>query len=295
MNIVVIAGGTGLIGSQLTHHLRTNGMEVRVLSRSPKKEGEYHWNPKNDEIDLKAFEGVTHIVNLTGASISDHRWTDERKKLLYNSRIGTTEFLYKYAKGLTSLKKYISASGINCYGYNHPKREHLEDDPFGEDYLSQLVKAWEESADLFNTSCQVVKMRCAVVLSTEGGALDQMLKPINLGLGAALGSGKQLMPWIHIEDLVSAYTFAITSNMHGAYNVVAACDTNEKITNTLARVNDRKIILPNIPEFLLKLRFGEMASILIESMNASNEKLLRDGFTFNYKTIEEALNQLFDK
>jgi uncharacterized protein (TIGR01777 family) len=186
---ILIAGGTGFIGKALVQALGSAGHDVRVLSRKTGESGNYFWNPLTQEIDPKALEGIQILINLSGSGIADQRWTDARKKDLHTSRIGTNECLFHHLDKMPHLEQFITASGINAYGFDENDVQHRESDPFGTDFLSELVHAWEKSADVFSEKCPVVKVRIAVVLGPDGGALKRMLPAIKLGAGSPLGTG----------------------------------------------------------------------------------------------------------
>lgn len=290
MKIILIAGGKGLIGNQLKSLFISKGYEVRVLTRNPKSIDEFIWNPKNHTIDQNALKNVNVLINLCGEGIADKRWTTKRKKELYDSRIETTNFLYSLKDQLSELETYISASGITCYGFENHSKYYAEEDEFGKDYISQLVKKWEESADQFSSICRVVKLRTAVVLSKKGGALPKLLKPIQFGVGSPLGSGKQIMPWIHIEDLANLFLFSIeNSTIIGAINCLTDNSTNKEVTVACANFLNKKLWFPNVPSFVMKLILGELSIILLDGVKVSNTKIIESGFVFKHQTLENAL------
>lgn len=288
---VLIAGGTGLIGNKLSNLLRSMGCQVRVLTRSPKNDQEYYWNPDIGEIDLASMEGVTVLINLSGAGIADKRWSVQRKKELIASRVGSNRFLFEQREYMPKLRQFICASGINAYGFDG-NQTHIEADPYGKDFLSQLVRQWEESADLFADIVPVAKIRTAVVLSTGGGALKKMAAPVKLGFGAAIGRGSQWFPWIHEEDLTAIYAHVIENHLKGAFNAVGGCCTNEEFTNQLAKTLQKTLRLPNVPGFLLRAALGEMSSMLLQGVRASNSKIKDSGFSFRFSDVSEALSDL---
>jgi uncharacterized protein (TIGR01777 family) len=289
---VLLAGGTGLIGRKLEKSLTDKGIQVSVLSRNPKRPNEYKWDPSKKEISFQDLHQVQVLINLSGAGIADKRWSEARKKELYDSRIGTNEFLYSLVEKMPSLKQFISSSGINCYGYEDDRRVYSEDDPFGKDYLSELVRSWEESADLFSSHVRVAKVRTAVVLDNTGGVLQKMCAVVKMGIGSPIGSGKQLMPWIHKEDLVNLIIHVMENNLEGAFNAVAGCDSNANFMHSIARTMHKPFFFPKVPSFIMKLLYGEMSSVLLLGLNASNDKIVESGFVFRYMEIESALEDL---
>jgi uncharacterized protein (TIGR01777 family) len=292
MKNILIAGGTGLIGQRLVHTLESKGYTVNVLSRNPRGKNQYFWNPLKQEIDESCLSNVEVLINLSGAGIADKRWSKSRKDELFSSRIGTTTFLFSLEDKMPLLKHFISSSGINCYGYEEDERIHLESDPFGADWLSGLVRDWEKSADLFANKYTVAKVRTAVVFDKSGGALPRMLGPVKLGIGSALGSGKQHMPWIHAVDLVGIFEHVIDKELSGPYNAVAACDTNKEVTRAMADTLNKPFWFPNVPTFMMKLLFGEMASVLLLGLKASNEKIKSTGYVFQFSELKEALKDV---
>lgn len=292
MKTILIAGGKGLIGTKLKSFLNSKGYQIRILSRNPSNSDEFKWDPSINYIDFKALENVSVLINLCGEGIAEKRWTIKRKKELFDSRIETTNFLFSLKNHFSALETYISASGITCYGFEDPVKYYDEEDPFGQDYLSKLVQEWENSADQFSTICRVVKMRTSVVLAKEGGALPKLLKPFQWGVGSPLGSGHQIMPWIHIDDLVSLFSFAIESNIQGSINAVAGNISNTEMTRAIAIQLNKKMFFLNVPAFVLKLFLGEMSIILLEGVHVSNEKLILNNFTFQFSELKEALKTL---
>ncbi len=292
MKNILIAGGTGLIGKKLVALLSEKGHSVSVLSRSPKGHNQFLWDPQNNLIDESILSSVDVLINLSGAGIADKRWTKSRKKELFDSRIKTNQFLFSLANRMPNLSHFICSSGINCYGYEDSTTIHVESDPFGNDYLSQLVKDWEQSADLFLAKCVVAKIRTAVVLDSEGGALKKMIPAIKIGLGSPLGSGKQDVAWIHITDLVRVFEHTIDKNLAGSYNTIAGYTPNKEFNQKIAEILNKSFWAPNVPRFILKLILGEMSIILLEGVKASHEKLSSTGFEFNFKTLDSALKDV---
>ncbi len=291
MKTVLIAGGTGLIGRKLTSVLKERGFKVYKLTRKAKKRGYINWNPELQTVDTKNLERINIIINLLGANIAEKKWTEARKQELISSRVNTTIFLRKLTTNMPKLEYYISASGINCYG---PESEtvHIETDNFGSDFLSQLVKKWEESSELFSDLVPVAKLRIAMVLSKDGGAFQKIKLPFKLGLGAAFGSGKQHMPWIHVDDLCRMFVFGIENNLQGTYNAFSACTPNIDFSRALAKAMKRPFFMPRISEKLLRFFLGERVILLTEGIKVSNQKILNEGFTFQHKNISSTFKHL---
>jgi uncharacterized protein (TIGR01777 family) len=193
---------------------------------------------------------------------------------------------------MPSLKHYISASGISCYGFEMSETPFNEEDAYGQDYTSQLVGHWEEAADLFKADYLLTKMRIAVVLTKEGGALKTMRAPIKVYFGAAISPGIQLMQWIHIDDLCAAFLHSIENKLEGTYNTLGNNSTNKEVMVSLANSMNKPMWLPPVPKFMMKLLFGELADILINGVEVSNEKLKSTNFKIEYTEIQEAINSL---
>jgi uncharacterized protein len=290
MNIL-IAGGTGLIGQALSEHLVHDGHEVKVLSRS-KGKGLITWDVKAGIIESNDLGEIEVLINLSGAGIAERNWTNSRKKELLDSRVETTKVLFAHKEKMPKLKQYISASGITCYGNGLNENGYKESDDFGTDYISTLVQKWEAAADLFQNHVITAKIRTGIVLSAKGGALEKMLKPMRYGLGAPIASGRQILPWIHIDDLTALFVHVINKELSGAYNANAGNTSNKEFTRTLAGSIGKKIWLPAVPGFMMKFMLGEMATLLINGVHVSNEKIKKTGLTFKYPTLDLALTQL---
>ncbi|MDX1653302.1 MAG: TIGR01777 family oxidoreductase [Brumimicrobium sp.] len=291
---ILVAGGTGLIGSTLIPELKRQGHTVNILTRDARgRKNHFNWSPKEGKIDSKALEKVDIIINLAGTGIADKRWTEKRRKEIIDSRVKTTEFLFEVSKEISDLKQYISASGINCYGYDSPERIHKEDDPFGTDFLSQVVEKWEASADLFQAKCKVTKVRTATVLSDKGGALKIIGKTIKYYIGAPLGKGNQNVPWISLTDIVNVYSHFVNRGIEGTYNALSGSITNKKLTVETAKVLNKPLWLPNVPAFVLKTVLGDMSSMVLKGLKADNSKLLATGFAFEHQKIEDALKDIY--
>lgn len=287
-NIILIAGGTGFIGKKLADKLVNNG-EIRILTRKSENlsVGFFNWNPYKGFIDEKALEGVTHIINLTGEGIADKRWTSSRKKIIEDSRTIPAKFIFSKIDKLTHLKQYITASGINCYDVNNENKSYTESDEIASDFVSQVVKKWEASADLFQDKCAVLKIRIPFVISENGGAVKKLEAPIKMGFGAAIGKGNQAIPWVHLDDLVSIFEFGITENLAGKYHANSGNTTNKEITELLAKKWNKKLWLPNIPAFVMKLILGDLSVLILKGIHASNQKIINSGFKFKFKKISD--------
>lgn len=295
----LITGGSGLIGKRITEEILLKNGSVNWLSSSHKQQKgvqSFHWNTKTNEIDTACFKGVDAIINLAGAGVTDHNWTAAYKKEMIDSRIQSTRLLYNSVKDLPEKPKVIvSASAIGIYG-NITEGLTTEIAPVGDTFLARLTQQWEEEVDRFEQlGIRVVKIRIGIVLAAEGGFLKKVAAPVKWGLGSALGNGKMITSWIHINDLVNLFLFAAAhENIHGAYNAVAPNPvSNYEITRQIAKALHKPFFMPNVPEFGLRMVFGEMASIILSSQNISSQKISNAGFTFQFHKIEPAINHLF--
>lgn len=296
MKTVLITGGTGLVGRHLTNKLRENNFDVRILSQ--RKSSEYfYWNPAKKEIDEAAFENLDVIIHLAGASISK-RWTNSYKKILYESRVLSANLLFETVKKTgCPLNKFITASGVNYYGTATTSKVFTEEDPHAADFLGNLCAAWEAAAKQFESiGCQVCSVRTGVVLSPDGGMLKSILPPAKFSFISPLGSGQQIVPWIHLDDLAELYLFLLQNEkLEGAFNAVATeIVTSKQFTESFVKALGKRIFLPNTPAILLQLIFGETASIMLKGSAVSNEKIKNSGFGFQFENLDAAMKDLLN-
>ncbi|MBI9052634.1 MAG: TIGR01777 family oxidoreductase [Bacteroidales bacterium] len=298
MKNIIITGGSGLVGMHLSEKLRKKGYNVFVFSRSKKNvsESTSYWDYKNNIINKDILQKANYIVHLAGVNISSKRWTTHRKKDIVESRVKTAEFLLNSIdQANNSLESFISASAVGYYGAVTSNNIFTEEDNSASDFLGVTCKEWEQTVDKFKAlGIRTVKLRTGIVLAKEGGALPKMIPPIKLGIGSAIGSGKQYMPWIHIDDLCDIYIKAIEDeNMQGVYNAIAPEYVNNfEFTRSLAKVLKKPFWFPQLPSVLMKLLFGEMANILLKGSRVSSEKILKSGFEFKYRNLKDALQSL---
>ena len=295
---ILITGASGLIGSRLTELLLQKGYQVSHLGRS-KKSGSvpsFVWDVDKGVLDLQALEGVETIIHLAGAGVADKRWTESRKKEILESRTKSSLLLYNTLVNTNhTVKTVVSASAIGYYGFGFGEQVFTEDSQPGNDYLAQVVKQWEESVDKISSlNLRVVKLRIGIVLSDKGGALVEMAKPIRLGIGAALGTGKQYLSWIHLDDLCTMFIKAVEDEtLQGAYNATSGdWVTNIELTKRIAKVLKRPLLLPNVPDFIMKIIVGEMAVIVVNGSKISADKIKKTGFKFNHTDLTETLRSL---
>ncbi len=290
---VIIAGGSGLVGKSLTKLLYEKGYQVYWYSRNPKSNGEvkqYMLDHKTGTIDSAPLENASIVVNLAGESISGRRWTKSFKKEILDSRVETTKLLLgAVSRAKNKPTTYIQASAIGYYGSECSKKTLKEEDLPGDDFLAQVCQEWEKAGCMYSEiPIRRVFFRIGVVFSKGSPAYEKMVLPIKYNIGAPLGSGKQFFPWIHLHDLVSLFATAIENEaFSGAYNAVAPQNlTNREATQILTKNFDKKLWLPNVPSFALRLAFGEMAQLLLKGNKVSAQKVVGEGYVFKYPRLE---------
>lgn len=297
---ILITGATGMIGVELSALLLQNGHSIHYLTLSakdlknePNFKG-FLWNPRQGVIDENCMLGVDLIIHLAGASIAK-RWTQSYKQEIIESRIVSANLLYKLLKhNPHQVKQFISASAIGVYPDNLAKTYAEDEKSVDPSFLGQVVVKWEESVDKFKLlGIQVCKIRTGLVLSRKGGMLQELIKPIKLGLGAPFGNGQQWQSWIHIDDLAHLYYYAAKNNWQGIYNAVAPHPvTNKEMTKAIAAKLNKPVLLPHIPRFVMKLALGEMHLLLFTSQKVSSQKAVDNGFEFKFKILDVALDHL---
>ncbi len=299
METILVSGGSGLIGRHLCRLLKNQGYQVAVLTRKSLPAGDYlpvHWDPDQGSIPPEAVASAAYIIHLSGAGIGEGRWTKARKEEITGSRIRTARLLSDTLKRHPGrLKAFISASATGYYGAVTRDRVFREEDPPAEDFLGETCRKWEETARPFEElGVRTVMLRTGVVLTPRGGALARMAALTRLGLGSPLGSGRQYMPWIHIDDLCRLYLKALEDpRMSGPYNATAPVHvTNREFFAALAATFRKPLWLPRVPSAMLKLLFGEMASVLLEGSRVSPEKAINAGFHFRFPEPSAALADL---
>jgi uncharacterized protein len=296
---ILITGGSGLIGTQLTELLHTRGYRVAHLSRTPRsgKAQTFSWNIERQQIDLDAVRPAHAIIHLAGENVAEKRWTKERKNEIIKSRTESTRLLYDIlAKGGHNVKTFISASGISYYNMKTSGAEPVDENAKrGDDFLAEVVEQWEGFADkIAALGIRVVKVRTGIALSKKGGALKEMMQPMKYYVGAPVGSGEQYVSWIHLNDVCNIFLKALEDeSLQGPYNAVAPnAVTNREFMHTLAKAMDKPIILPPVPSFMLRLLFGEMADIVLKGANISSRKIQASGFEFQFEKLDDALQDL---
>jgi hypothetical protein len=292
---VLIAGASGLVGSALVPLLKAAGAEVTRLVRSAAKSGEIEWHPDRESIDAAALEGFDAIINLAGDGIANGRWTEEKKRRILDSRVNGTRLLSETIAQLSRKPKtFINASAIGFYGSRGDELVDEESGP-GEGFLASVCRQWESATAVAEQAgIRVVKLRLGVILAKDGGIMGSMLRPFKLGLGGKVGSGKQVISWVAMDDVVAAINFILQDeSVRGPINAVAPHPvTNQEFTKTLGRVLSRPTFM-TMPAFAARLAFGEMADEMMLSSTRVAGKVLNDaGFKFQFPELEGAVREL---
>jgi len=272
------------------HYLSTSKSK---LEDKPNYKG-FYWNPSSGEIDVNCFKDVDVIINLAGATIAQ-RWTAANKEAIIKSRVEALQLLYSTIESENiTIKHLVSASAIGIYpdSLTHYYEEDFSD--FDERFLAKVVTSWENEANRFKSlNIKVSKIRIGIVLSEKGGALPQLVKPIQWFVGSALGSGNQWQSWIHIEDLVAIFMYVVKHSIEGTVNAVAPNAVTQKdLVKSIAKVVKRPILLPAVPSFVLKLVLGDMSALVLESQRVSSKKIEDLGFTFKFYQLQPALEDV---
>lgn len=306
MPTVIITGGTGLIGKALGQALLKKGYSVIILTRAipssdsntqPGEKIKYaKWNIERQTIDETAIAGADYIIHLAGAGVADKRWTEKRKQEIVDSRVNSGKLIVdSLIKIPNKVKAVVSASAIGWYGADptipNPK-PFAESDPADSSFLGETCKQWEESIEpVMLLGKRLVKLRTGIVLSEEGGALKEFIKPQRFGVAAILGNGKQIISWIHIDDLVQLFIVSIENETwNGTYNAVAPNPvSNKELTLQLAKSRNKFFIPVHVPSFVLKLVLGEMSVEILKSATVSSQKIHEAGFQYSFAAINDAL------
>jgi len=295
---ILIAGGTGLIGSRLTQLLIANGHKVSYLSRKP---GNYHgitaykWDPAKGIMDSKALDTVTHIVSLAGESIANGRWTKEFKEKVITSRLQAAKTIRNaLLNNEHEVEAIVAASAIGFYG-SEKNKIFDEDDNLGVGFLSETTKQWEDAYN--DMPIRTTLLRIGIVLDKDGGALPQMAMPVSFGIAPIIGSGKQMMSWIHLNDLCTIFTSALFDDKyHGKINAVASNPVSHKeFMQTLKKVVCPYALTLPTPAALIRLILGEKSALVLDDTHVINKKLLNLGFEFEFSTLQIALKNIYGK
>ncbi|HVS98473.1 MAG TPA: TIGR01777 family oxidoreductase [Puia sp.] len=311
MSTILVAGGTGLIGTALTPLLTGHGHRVLLLSRKRSEmpatpEGQatlFHWDPAGGAIDAEAIRQADVVIQLAGAGVADKRWSDRRKRVIVESRTGSGDLLARALREIPNkVHTVISASGIGWYGADAAipnPRPFRETDPADNSFLGETCRKWEEAiAPVASTGKRLVILRIGPVLTPNGGALKEFLKPVRMGMAAILGSGRQVFSWIHVDDLCRLILSAAEDDDYvGIYNAVAPqpVDNRTLMLHLARRIKGRYFVPVYIPSFLLKIALGELSIEVLKSATVSSDKLRNAGFQFLYPSIDSALDQLLPR
>lgn len=305
MATITITGGTGLIGQALTKSLISKGHKVIILTRHAQpadgNTSYAEWNIDMQLLERKAIEDADYIIHLAGANVAEKRWTKKQKQVLIDSRVRTGHLIVKGLKEIPNkVKAVISASGMGWYGPDtaNNKNGFTENDPEGNDFLGYVVKHWEEAIEpVKELGKRLVIYRMGIVLSEEGGAFDEFYKPLKFRTATILGSGKQIVSWLHIDDAVRLYEKAIEDEtMHGIYNAAAPNSvTNKDLIKTIAKQNNKAHLTFPVPSFVLKAVLGEMSVEVLKSTTLNIDKLASTGFRFQYDNIDDAVRNLLSR
>jgi len=304
MQTVLITGGTGMVGQALTSYLLNRGYQVIVLSRSVKKSSQQHlsyavWDIEKQYIDSNALSTADIIVHLAGESVASKRWSVKRKQEIIDSRVKSGALLVKALKENNhKVKTLIAASAIGWYGpdtQSSLQNGFNETDSFDNSYLGTTCQKWEESVQSVSAlGIRLVTLRIGIVFNKMGGALAEFIKPAKFGMATILGTGNQIVSWIHQDDLCKMILFAAENQlMNGVYNAVAPNPTNNKdLVNAIASKMHKFHFTLKVPVFVLKIMLGEMSIEVLKSANVSSKKIQSAGFVFDYPNVKEALNQI---
>lgn len=299
MSKILITGGSGSLGVAISELLLKSGHQPVWLSREAgnyKGITKFKWDISKNYIDEKAFEGVESIIHLAGAGIADRRWTTEYKKQIIDSRVKSSELLFNYiSKNNFPIHTLVGGSAMGYYGAIQSEKLFTETDNSGTDFLAETCVLWEKSYEPFiNSGIRTSIIRTGVVLSKHHGAYAKMAPTFKLGLGAAIASGKQYFPWIHINDIAAIFVHALfDQKTKGIYNGVASeLITNKAFSRQLAKSFNKPFFLPNVPAFLLKIVMGEGSVMVTQGPKISNQKIKDSGFKFEFESVETALKDL---
>ncbi|HND87309.1 MAG TPA: TIGR01777 family oxidoreductase [Saprospiraceae bacterium] len=294
---VLLAGGTGFVGSRLAHRLQQEGHTVRILTRYPRSSQHVGWNPAFGAIDDQAVHSADIIINLAGAGIADARWTPARKRELVDSRVQSAATLLDSLRRTGHRPKaYLSASAIGYYGNSGERLMHETDSPLDFSFMVNCCEAWEAAAlQVQALGIRTVLLRIGVVLAREGGALAELVKPLRFGLGAYFADGQAWYSWIHRDDLCRMFLWAMHQDgVSGIYNAVAPHPVRNKALVRAAAGAMRRpaALLVPVPAFVLRLTLGEMSAVVLNSNRVSAERVLAAGFEFSYPQAESALEEV---
>jgi uncharacterized protein (TIGR01777 family) len=295
---ILITGASGLIGTRLTELLLQKGHQVSHLGRKAGQGSEpsFVWDVTAQTMDGKSLHGIDTIVHLAGAGVADKPWTKRRKQEILDSRVLSTQLLYKtLSENKHAVTSFISASAIGYYGFERGHELLTESSSPGSDFLATVTQQWEEAIDkLQELSLRVAKLRIGIVLSEKGGALKPLVTPVKLFIGSPIGTGEQMLSWIHIDDLCAMFVYLIENEgLNGAYNGTGPeAVSNRDFVKAIGRVLHRPVFMPKVPSFAIRMLLGEMADLVLKGSRVSSQKIQNSGFSFQFKTLDECLQNL---
>lgn len=299
MKTIGITGGTGLVGRAITRLLIAKGYKVIIFSRKLQPDTESvsyaHWDADKQEIDLKAVQELDGLIHLAGEGVADKRWTTQRKQQILESRtVGTSFITSQLIEHSSRCKTFISASAIGYYGPDIGGKPFTETDNSSADFLGSTCAAWENASKDINGKIRRVILRIGIILGNEAGAFKEFVKPTKFGIAPLLGGGKQIISWIHIDDMAAMFVYALENEaISGTYNGVAPAPVMQKLLMHTIRHYKSWFIIPlPVPAFVLKIMLGEMSIEVLKSATVSSSKIENAGFQFQYPTIGKAIAQL---
>ncbi len=310
MAVVLISGGSGLVGTNLTRHLLERNFEVIILSRNKNKTSDNpkisysHWDVDKQIIDPEAVKKADHIIHLAGAGVMDKNWSAEYKKMIVKSRTESADLMIKALKETDHrVQTFVSASAIGYYGADPKPLERpegfIESDLPSDDFLGETCVLWEAASEpVKEVGIRRVVLRLGIVLANEGGALKEFKTPLKFGVATIFGNGKQIISWIHIDDLCRMFCESLENDhMRGVYNAVAPEPVpQKKFMNSLGEKLKGSFFIPmHVPTFMLKLILGKRSVEILKSTTVSDKKIKTTGFTFLYPSLEVALKELAKK
>ena len=298
---LLITGGTGLVGRNIIAEAKNRGIKVHYLTTDKRKiisdetvKG-FYWNPKEDFLDHRCFEGVDTLIHLAGATISKP-WTPKNRKEIMDSRVITSRMLFQSMKHeKIKMKQILCASAIGIYpnSFEDTLTENSVETP--ENFLQEVTQAWEQQSHAMSDCTDHLSIfRIGLVLAKDEGLLAELSRPVKLFSGTAFATGKQWQSWIHIDDLCQLFLFAAQAGWEGTYNAVAPKPVRQRtLIKALGRVLRRPVFLPNVPGALMKLVMGERSVLILGSQKVSSELVVSKGFSFKYSLLPEALKDLY--
>lgn len=298
---ILITGGTGFIGTELTNYLISKNYIVHILSNNPSKVTEserlkaFYWNVKSKEIDSKAFDGVTCVINLAGKSINCV-WNKANKAKILQSRIDASQTLFNFlSKNQHQVKQIVNASAIGIYKSSLTKIYKEDSVDYNPEFLGEVCVEWEKNNQKFSElGIKTSFVRIGLVLDKTRGALTEFTRLVKFGVGKKMGSGNQIYSWIHIHDLVRMIHFILQENLEGVFNAVSSHPvTQQQLNITLANHFNKSFILTKLPEWLFKVALSERSALILDSQNVSNSKIISNSFLFKYDKIKNAIESLY--